>query len=308
MGIVAMPAEQKDDLLPDKNLTRRFILLRHRMRPGAIAAGLAGRGGRDAIVPVSAGAVCEAAPGDIDSSAMEMFESLDTLTRMAPGLTMKFLAAVICGGAIGMEREVSGKPAGLRTCIMICLGSTVFTVVGIEMAKTLGGDPTRIAAQIVTGIGFLGAGAIMRQPGGGIGGMTTAAMIWFLSAIGVAIGSGYLLASLGLSIASVIMILSLRRVESVIRQHAARRFEFTFHDSDEARSVLAEVFELYEGALIEFSITADEKDRSLAILHFRFIGTDDVRRDLVTRLYRIPGLKLVHTEPRNRFPWRNGEG
>ena len=104
-------------------------------------------------------------------------------------LIQRLCLAALLGAALGFEREWHQKFAGLRTNILIAIGSTLFTVMSIDLAASVGGDRTRIAAQIVTGIGFLGAGAIMRT-GGGIRGLTTAAMIWVNAAIGVAVGGG----------------------------------------------------------------------------------------------------------------------
>jgi putative Mg2+ transporter-C (MgtC) family protein len=107
------------------------------------------------------------------------------------------LAAVL-GAAIGFERELREREAGLRTHLLVCLGAALFTIVsayGFHEFLTSGGavvrtDPTRIAAQIVTGIGFLGAGAIIRQ-GISVRGLTTAATLWVAAAIGMAAGAGY---------------------------------------------------------------------------------------------------------------------
>jgi putative Mg2+ transporter-C (MgtC) family protein len=99
---------------------------------------------------------------------------------------------VILGGAIGLEREISGKPAGLRTNILICLGSALLTDVSLRIGIVNGtrvGDPARLAAQIVSGVGFLGAGTIM-QAKGKITGLTSAATIWVVAAIGIAVGAG----------------------------------------------------------------------------------------------------------------------
>src|SRR5438045_5903977 len=100
-------------------------------------------------------------------------------------LLLKLGLAVILGGAIGLEREIKGKPAGLRTNILICVGSALLT----DVSSTIGlldgirtGDPGRIAAQIVSGIGFIGAGAIMHE-GGAITGLTSAATIWVVAAM-----------------------------------------------------------------------------------------------------------------------------
>jgi putative Mg2+ transporter-C (MgtC) family protein len=93
------------------------------------------------------------------------------------------------GAVLGLEREWRQKYAGLRTNILIAIGAALFTVMSIDLSASAGGDPTRVASQIVTGIGFLGAGAIMRT-GVGIRGLTTASMIWVNAAIGVAVGGG----------------------------------------------------------------------------------------------------------------------
>jgi len=97
------------------------------------------------------------------------------------------LIACICGGIIGYEREKIDRPAGLRTHTLVCLGSTVFTLISY-MGFTEGSDPSRIAAGIVTGIGFIGAGVIFRQ-GIFVRGVTTAASIWTVAAVGIAIGT-----------------------------------------------------------------------------------------------------------------------
>ena len=109
---------------------------------------------------------------------------------MAPfDLTLRLLLAAGLGAAIGIERELRGKPAGLRTNILIAVGAALFTTLSAEIAGT-SDVRDRIAAQIVTGVGFLGAGAILHS-GGSIHGMTTAATIWVNAAVGMAAGAGY---------------------------------------------------------------------------------------------------------------------
>jgi putative Mg2+ transporter-C (MgtC) family protein len=99
-------------------------------------------------------------------------------------------AALLAGAIVGLERELHDKPAGFRTNIMICVGSAVFTLLSIRIAEQFGGDHTRIAAQIVTGVGFLGAGAII-QSRGHVTGLTTAATVWAVASLGMAFGAGY---------------------------------------------------------------------------------------------------------------------
>src|SRR5438552_15009551 len=116
---------------------------------------------------------------------------------MDPSIPIKLLLAAMLGGIIGIEREIRDKPAGLRTNILICVGSTLFMSISTKVSELLGGDPTRIAAQIISGIGFLGAGAVLHSHGFVLG-LTTAATIWVVAGVGMALGSGnYLFAVFG---------------------------------------------------------------------------------------------------------------
>jgi putative Mg2+ transporter-C (MgtC) family protein len=105
------------------------------------------------------------------------------------GIVTKILLAALFGAILGMERELRRKPAGLRTNMFICIGSALFTLLSSEMAHRMGGDPVRIAAQLITGIGFIGAGAIIRDRGSVVG-LTTAAIIFVNASIGMATGAG----------------------------------------------------------------------------------------------------------------------
>ena len=125
-------------------------------------------------------------------------------------LMLRLMLAAGLGAAIGIERELRRKPAGLRTNILIALGSALFTVVSITLN---GGTPDRVAAQVVSGIGFLGAGAILRT-GASVHGMTTAATIWVNAAVGMAAGTGqFAVASLatGLTLAVLALLAPIER-------------------------------------------------------------------------------------------------
>jgi putative Mg2+ transporter-C (MgtC) family protein len=116
---------------------------------------------------------------------------------------VKILAAVLAGGLIGFEREYRDKDAGFRTLIFICVGAALFTILSVKLAGDK--EPTRIAANIVSGVGFLGAGVILRNEGR-VMGLTTASAIWLTAALGMGIGGGYYaLASVGL--ASILVVL-----------------------------------------------------------------------------------------------------
>ncbi len=128
-------------------------------------------------------------------------------------LAAKLVIAVLVGGGIGLERELKGKPAGLRTNILICVGSALLMDLSMGIAEAHGGDPGRIAAQVVTGIGFLGAGTILHTRGH-ITGLTSAATIWVVAAIGLTIGAGYFVEALGSTVAVMVVLVGLGWVES----------------------------------------------------------------------------------------------
>ena len=109
------------------------------------------------------------------------------LSGVQAEMVLRLLLAAGLGGIIGAQREWKGKPAGVRTLSVISLGAALFAVVS-ELGF-LGGDPSRVAAGVVTGIGFLGAGAILHR-GGGVEGLTTASAIWVVAGIGMAAGAG----------------------------------------------------------------------------------------------------------------------
>jgi putative Mg2+ transporter-C (MgtC) family protein len=117
-------------------------------------------------------------------------------------MILRLLLAAALGAIIGYQRERTHKPAGLRTHILICAGAALFTVTS-SYGFGVGADPSRVAAGIVAGIGFLGAGAIIHREGGLVAGLTTAATIWAVAAIGLAAGAGLYL----LSVAATLVVL-----------------------------------------------------------------------------------------------------
>lgn len=121
-----------------------------------------------------------------------------------PEMLLRLALAMLFGSIIGFERERSGKPAGVRTHGMVSLGAALFTVVSLYGFGGAG-DPARVAAQIVTGIGFLGAGAILHQRGS-VQGLTTAASLWVTAAIGLAVGTGMVLMSLATAVLVVLLL------------------------------------------------------------------------------------------------------
>ena len=122
--------------------------------------------------------------------------------------------SVACGGLIGLERQLRGKAAGVRTSILICLSTAIFVHLGAAVAGD-DTDPTRVIGQVVTGVGFLGAG-VMLTHNGVVHGVTTAAVIWMLAAIGAAIGLGYFASSVAVSLLTVGILTGVEFVEKRI--------------------------------------------------------------------------------------------
>ena len=122
-------------------------------------------------------------------------------------MLLRLLLACGLGMAIGIEREIAGKPAGFRTHALVCLGAALFALVSVYAFET-GADRARIAAQVVTGVGFLGAGAIFLQKEGVVAGLTTAATIWTVAAIGLAAATGLYWVAVATTVITLILLQS----------------------------------------------------------------------------------------------------
>lgn len=126
-------------------------------------------------------------------------------------MAVRILIAAGLVGLVGLERELSEQPAGFRTHILVAVGAALFSIVGAE----LGTDPTRVAAQVVTGIGFLGAGAILRQ-GLDVRGLTTAAALWVTASVGTAAGMGLWEAAVVATVVTVVSLFVLKRIGGML--------------------------------------------------------------------------------------------
>jgi putative Mg2+ transporter-C (MgtC) family protein len=129
-----------------------------------------------------------------------------TLSQLLAKWVTRLLLAAVLGGIIGLERALKRRPAGLRTNMFICFGSAMFTILSEELAGEFAGDHTRIAAQIIPGIGFIGAGSILHAKGG-VSGLTTAATLFVVASIGMACGGGLYLQA---TFATILIILALQ--------------------------------------------------------------------------------------------------
>lgn len=140
---------------------------------------------------------------------------------------LRLFLAVVFSSIIGLEREKNNHPAGFRTHILVCTGAALFTLVSINSFP--GGDPSRVAAQIVSGIGFLGAGTIMRE-GATIRGLTTAASLWSVAGIGMAVGAGYYFGAVLTTALMIVVLFFFSDLEKKILQGQHHILELTMAD------------------------------------------------------------------------------
>ena len=140
-------------------------------------------------------------------------------------IILRLILSAIIGGMVGVEREVNNRPAGLRTHILVSVGSALIMLVSIDGFNNIG-DPSRMAAQVVTGVGFIGAGTIIKT-GNSIKGLTTAASLWVCSGIGLAIGNGYYLGGIVTSAIVLLTLISLRVFEKGILKKNSKTLEVT---------------------------------------------------------------------------------
>src|SRR6201981_971767 len=150
---------------------------------------------------------------------------------------MRLLVAAILGGIIGLERQLRHKPAGLRTNLFICFGSAMFTVLSDQLAGSLGGDHTRVAAQIIPGIGFIGAGTILHARGSVVG-LTTAATLFVVASVGMATGGGLYVTAI---FATIVILIALALLGKLERRFGMRSMLVTYEVTGiSAETVLVE--------------------------------------------------------------------
>jgi putative Mg2+ transporter-C (MgtC) family protein len=213
-----------------------------------------------------------------------------------PEVLGRVALAAALGGVLGLERELREREAGLRTHLLVSVGSALFTIVSAygfheflaSGASVVRADPTRIAAQIVTGIGFLGAGAIIRQ-GLAVRGLTTAATLWVCAAIGLAAGTGYYSAALMTTLVAVFLLWPMRIVARRLfdRPHT-HRLEVRLA-GDGGASVVLEVLERLGVRITSFDLVEDEGPSRLDLLLDLPRGV--MPEAVVRSLFAVPGVR-----------------
>ena len=209
-------------------------------------------------------------------------------------ILLKIFLSATLGGIIGLERELHHKEAGLRTNILIAVGSTLLTILSVKLAgDSASADPTRIIAQIVTGVGFLGAGAII-QARFAIHGLTTAASIWTVAAIGIAVGSGYYFLSFVITLFILIILISFKAVARMLEKQK-KMFAYVIKTEDRA-SILAEI----KNVLTETGITAIHtrlsKTRKEYLIEIVLTTSDTKNREFIGKALQLRGVKEINNE------------
>jgi uncharacterized membrane protein YhiD involved in acid resistance len=212
------------------------------------------------------------------------------LTILRTMLPLALLAA-LCGGAVGLERELRDKPAGLKTNALICLSAAMYVYLGELLTVEGNGDPTRIPGQVITGMGFLGAGAIIRD-GGSVLGLTTAATLWTVTAIGLFIGTGHFTIAIVLTITTIAVLTMLRVIERMIAGPCELHDgQVVLGDAQErTRSQLLQILQSYEPSRSNLHF-ASCKDTM--VLTFRYCTRHESHRRVLTDLWQIEGVKEI---------------
>jgi putative Mg2+ transporter-C (MgtC) family protein len=218
-------------------------------------------------------------------------------------LALRLLLAAVLGGAVGLEREISDQPAGFRTHMLVSLGACLFAVIsafgfGAFLGPDLPGqvrfDPSRLAAQIVTGIGFLGAGAIIRY-GMTVRGLTTAASLWVIAAIGTAVGMGLYVLSLVTTLITIVSLFGLKRVRGRLVRGLKKEYEeFVLEtgpevDIDRLLAVLSSV----KIRVDHFRVAEEEEEEGRQIVLFLMIPPGQTPEEAAALLARTPGVRGV---------------
>ena len=206
-------------------------------------------------------------------------------------LLLQVVLATVLGGAIGMERELSGKPAGLRTNILICVGATLFTVLSLKLAA-IRGDPARVAAQILPGVGFIGAGTILHARGS-VTGLTSAATIWVVAAIGMALGAGAYTEAVGTTLLVMLILAGLGYLEDFVARRSTHS-HLLIHAKPEV-SALEELESLVRRSGLTVSRVESRRENVDLVVEFDLRGPKRLHDQAKLAMLHHPLVRSVST-------------
>jgi putative Mg2+ transporter-C (MgtC) family protein len=223
-----------------------------------------------------------------------LLESWFDLLPQRIAMPLLTLAAAAFGALIGVEREIKEKPAGVRTLALVSIGAAVFTMVSRVVAGDHA-DPGRIAAQIVTGIGFLGAGAILRSPLGVVG-MTTAATIWVAAAIGMVVGAGFAGAGLGISFLVLLLLNGVARVEQLYQGACDFTRARVRYEPRGGKTLIRIVDIIEEHRLKGRRVEGEAAVPGHEEFEFRYCRAHSQHREVLHRIAALREVQEIHTD------------
>jgi putative Mg2+ transporter-C (MgtC) family protein len=204
-------------------------------------------------------------------------------------VVLQLVVATVLSGAIGLERQFRGRPAGLRTHILVCLGATMAMLAASQVPQL---DPGRIAAGVLTGIGFIGAGAILRLKDTHRG-LTTAACVWFVAALGVAVSVRSYTVAVGATGLALAVLIGLRYVERLIRPHTYRELVLV---AERREGIVEQALGLVRGlgvGLRSYDVTDDIEQGTIDLSVSVRFRERELGREVLETMHQLPGLRSV---------------
>lgn len=224
---------------------------------------------------------------------INVFDGLRDLT--VGSVLMRMLCALFCGGIIGIEREYKRRPAGFRTHILICIGAAMTTITSQYLLLCLGyyTDPARLGAQVVAGIGFIGAGTIIVTKQQRVKGLTTAAGLWVSAIVGLALGAGFFEGGILVTLLILLAELLLVRLEYGFLRDSRERIYYIEYSGEKSLEQILNVFRDHHAQVMDIEITKEQvQQNSGAIFQLR-IGRKAENSGLETALAAVEGLCSV---------------
>lgn len=220
-------------------------------------------------------------------------------------IVIRLIFSALAGGIVGLEREVKNRPAGLRTHVLVSLGSALVMLISIDGFNGVG-DPARLAAQVVTGVGFLGAGTIMKT-GSDIKGLTTAASLWVCSGIGLAIGNGYYLGGAVTTIIVIVALISLRTFEGRMSNKKTKSLGVIGKNrpgliGDIGIFLGKHNISIKDIEIMDDESDSDEEDSEIMEVYFSVRSYNNINlKYIYSMIYEIPGVIKVIYEDKELF-------
>jgi putative Mg2+ transporter-C (MgtC) family protein len=214
-------------------------------------------------------------------------------------LVSRLILACVLGGIIGYEREYTNRPAGFRTHILVCVGSALVMITSefifVKYTGQTNADPARLGAQVISGIGFLGAGTIIRE-GFNVKGLTTAASLWAVSCVGIAVGIGFYSGAIAATVLIFLTLITLKRIE----RHFARknRYRTVYIKAENVSGRIGEISSVFykQGIRIRNIEFSGEEDGSIMLVKFLVRLPNCVIPDFMEGIRSIDGILKVYEE------------